>query len=189
MLTCCKVVFILSQGLLSFSFPASQQAGGTQEVVRGHNRDSWPQLTEELSHTTEYHAQHIKLGEIGQEEPIPAQGLSGHHSVGGELLLCAWLGVYFFFYFSLLCCLPFHYNYYYCYKYYILFQFLNCFYLNPWVLPSSQLSSPSNWRKRWATGCMVLNCQLGLNHDKEQTGCNTRIESNFFLSVPAFHHL
>lgn len=145
MLTCCRVVFILSQELLSFSFPASQQAGGAQEAVRGHKQDSYPQLTEELPHTTEYHPQYIKLWEIVQEEPIPAQGLSGHQSLGGELLLFAWPEFYFFFFnFSLLCCLPFHYNYYYCYKYYILFQFLNCFYVNPWGLPSSQLSSPSN---------------------------------------------
>lgn len=107
-------------------------------------------------------------------------------SVSGwwTIALCMAWGFISLFCFSLLHCLPFHYNYYYFYKYYILFQLLNCFYLNPWVLPSFQLSSQPE--KRWATGCMVLNCQLGLTHDKEQTGCSTMMQSKSFCPFLLF---
>ena len=43
--------------------PTSEEAGGAQEVGRGHSRDSWPQLTQGIFHTIGCHAQHIKLGE------------------------------------------------------------------------------------------------------------------------------
>ena len=60
----CWAVLTQSQGLFCSSpHPTSEEAGGAQEVGRGHSRDSWPQLTKGIFHTVWRHAQHIKLGE------------------------------------------------------------------------------------------------------------------------------
>ena len=48
----CWAVLTQSQGLSCFSHhPASEEAGGAQEVGKGHSRDSWPQLTKGIFHT------------------------------------------------------------------------------------------------------------------------------------------
>lgn len=54
------------------------QPAGRRCTRSGEGTQTGPQLTEELSHTTEYHAQYIRLGEIGQQEPISVQGWYGH---------------------------------------------------------------------------------------------------------------
>lgn len=182
-------MFIRSQGLLSFSLPASEQAGGAREVVRGHRQHSWPQLTKGLSHTMEHYAQYINWEKLARRCLSLLRAGLGISQWMVNYCFAHHLGFFSLFYFSLSCRLSFHYNYYYCYNFYILFQLLNCFYLNPWVLPSFQFSSPSHRRKRWASGRTVPNCQLGLNHEKRANRTQHYNINQIFLSIPAFHHL
>ena len=49
--------------------------------------------------------------------------------------------------------------------YFILLQLLNCSYLNPQVLLFFPPSSPPHWEGGGGSGCVVLSCWLGLNHD------------------------
>jgi len=66
-------------------------AEDTQEVGRGHSWDSWPQLTEGISHTIQRHAQHIRLGtEEGRGRQSELRHLSSQVTVAGVGALVSW---------------------------------------------------------------------------------------------------
>ena len=155
-------MFILSQGFFSFSCPASKKAGGAQKVGRGHPGE----LTQTGQRNTPYHIASCpvyKLGGAGWEGWIAAQELTGHRSASGEQLHCASLVWY-----SLILLVFLLSFYYYYYHYYYLLPFC------PIKLSSSQptnftffsdsLPHPTGWGE-WASGCVMLSCRLGLNHD------------------------
>ena len=57
-LSYCWALLAQHQGLFCSSpHPTSKQAGGAQEVGRRHSRDSWPQLTQGISHPVWCHAE------------------------------------------------------------------------------------------------------------------------------------
>ena len=152
-------MFILSQGFFSFLCPASKKAGGAEEVGRGHRRDSWPKLAKELFHTIWHHAQYINWGSwLGGG--IAARELTGHRSTSGEQLHCAPLALYSLILLVLL--LSYYYYHYHCFSF--LSVLLNCLYLNSRVF-FLILSPIPGVGGQWASGCVVLSCRLGLNHD------------------------
>ena len=94
----------------------------------------------------------------------------------GDQLLGDWLGIVVWWWAIVFICIsclswvlflslwyfPFHDNL------LLLLQLLNGSYLNPRVfslLPFQFTSSPSFLEGDWGSGCVVLSCQLGLNHD------------------------
>lgn len=64
--------------------PTENEAGGAQAAVRGHSRDSWPQLIQGMSQTIQSPADHLNQEECGPG--AAAQEKIGHQSVGGEQL-------------------------------------------------------------------------------------------------------
>lgn len=64
------------------------------------------------------------------------------------------------------------------------FRLLNCSYLSPWVLSSSDpLLIPPGEGEKWVSSCVVLSYWLGLNHDSPfGTQCGAwRVETQQFL--------
>ena len=69
-----------------------------------------------------------------------------------------------------------------CSHLFMLFNLLSCSYLNPWVLYSFPILLPIPLGDGgWATGCVGLGCQPGLNHDSylHQDLPFLRLHSNF----------
>ena len=164
----CWAVLTQSQGLFCSSHhPTSEEAGGAQEVWRGHSRDSWPQLTKGIFHTIWHHAQHIKLGEEeGRGGRSEWWRLSSQVTVthDGALLSWRWLNA----------CLPMGSG-----EWIPRFALLvHAAFALPVKLSFSQpmssltftlpILSPSRCGGEWASGCVVvLSCQLGLNHNSQ----------------------
>lgn len=55
-------MFILSQGLLILSCPASEKAGVAGGVAKGHSQDTWLQVAKGILHTVQHYVHNIKLG-------------------------------------------------------------------------------------------------------------------------------
>ena len=154
-----------SQGLFCFSHhPTREEAGGAQGVGRGHSWDSWPQLTKGIFQTMWRHAQHIKLGEEegrGGTFRVMVFVFPSNRYVWWSLASWRWLNT----------CLPMGSS-----EWIPYFALLAC---TAFALPIKLfLSQPTSfltftllilspippWRE-WASGCVVLSCQLRLNHD------------------------
>jgi len=159
----CWAAFTQSQSLFGSSHrPASEWAGGAQESGRGRSQDSWPQLAKGILHATRHHARHTKLGkkEAGGHFGMMAfvfpsnrypwwspafLEVAEHWPADGKW----WINSLFWF-----ACAQ------------LLLYLLNCLYLNPRV--SSLLrfwSSPTSHQGEWVSSCVVLSCQLELNHN------------------------
>ena len=155
-------MFIPSQGFFSFSCPASKKAGGAPEVGTGHSQGSWPKLAKGVFHTMWCHAQYINWEEWGWGDRCSGTNwasISGWWAIALHIV-CAFQSFYYccchfisvtiiiisFFFSVLLNC-----------SYPMSFTFLSFFFRFP---------APSQWvGGKWVSGCMVLSCWLGLNHD------------------------
>lgn len=138
----CYCWAVLSQNKRVFlPTPPHQWAGDTQEVVRGHRQDSWPQLTQGVSHTIWCHAQHIKLRE--EEQRWDIQHLSFKVTIlhDGALIPWRWPNT----------CLPIRRGELFCFACTHSFCF-DCLYLNPFthsiISPTSYRGS--DWVAVWA---------------------------------------
>lgn len=155
-------MFILSQGLFSLSraLPVRRR---TKETGREHSWDRWPELTKGTFYTTEHHAQYMNWGELPRRGTSLGLGRGvWHGAVGGEQLY----GALLVFPFSLLsfiiiyrccCCILLY------------FQLFNSSCLKLQVLLSPPRSTTvEGWGGGWVSGCVVLNFQLGLNHNTDE---------------------
>lgn len=117
------------------------QQGAAQKAMRDLGQDSWPDLAKRTFYSIECHAPYINCGGLAQVNLC--SGKAGHLLVGDQQVYCASL-VCLGFYASL----SFSYN------------------SNKTVLISNYwfyLSSPLD-RER-GSECIVLSCQLALNHN------------------------
>ena len=159
----CWSALTQSQGLFCFS-PHQQIGQSAQEPGEGTRLGSWPQLTKGIFHATWRHAQHIKLGEGGNGgERLKWQHLSSQVTImcDGALLSWRWLNS----------CLPMGSG-----EWIPYFALLaHAGFTLPVTLSLSQptsfltftlliLSPVPPWGER-ASGCLVLSCSLGLNHN------------------------
>lgn len=144
-------MFTLS--IFSISCPASEKAGGAQEVGRKH---SWPELAKGIFHTTEYHARYINWG-VGQ----PARGccLGTGRATAGK-----WWAIALFTT---------------CFVYSNSFIIIIIIFLLFWPIKLSLsqsmnflpftllILSPTQHEATWVSSYVVLSCQLGSNHNNQ----------------------
>lgn len=151
-----------NQGLLSVSCSASKKDTRSWE---GAQPGQWPE------HRMSWPAQ--KLGEGTGWDSWLLSG-DGMRSGGSEQLSCAsliFLGVYFFLFLGSLIIII------------IIFQSLNCSYLNPGVLSFflTLLFIPWGGRVR---SCMILSCQLGLKYTSPSRSSNSLLPFSWLLLQP-----
>ena len=162
-------MFILSQGLCSFSGPASKRAGGAWETGRGHMSNSGHKLDRGIFHTIWRHAEYISWGKKkegrGGTTHLAQWHLSSQVTVTRVRALLPWgwpntcppMGSGERFpCFALLACRVFA-------------LLIKWFLSQPlsFTFLSDPPPHPSGWGGPggvWESSCMVLGCQLGLNH-------------------------
>jgi len=158
----CWAVPTQSQGLFCFSpHPTSEQAGGAEEVGRGHSWESWPQLAKGIfPYSTVSCSAYKAGGKKGGGERSEWWCLSSPVTVmrDGALLLWRWLNACLpygkHWMNSLLACMAFALPI----KFFISTHEFSHFYSFDF-LPQPTVGD-------WARGCVVLGCRLRLNHDR-----------------------
>lgn len=132
--------------------------GNCTRIWREHGQDSWPEVAKGIFHTTEHHAQYVNCCSLARS---CYQCLGVGWAVCGEQMYWVSLVSAGFYLHTPRSPVYFHYN---CYYFKIFFCFtaqLNTGgLLFIWIhLPISAGGEVG----KWASGCVVLDCHLGLN--------------------------